>query len=285
VEDCRFSIRTFLHFRALCDSLSEGSTVPEQQLATASQQPSAYSAGSETGSEAMSSTDGGGEYGEGAGWFKFRVNDICDEAVITQLGDRGKIGEDVNLEGRTIFRCFPLSEFRNGNGDVDIMDGKPVGAELYLVVDTNMLFLAEPTAGANGGEDTVVVCLSPMRNITASAIDGLWLHLAIKHAGDANNMIKEGLGAYKKEKKSPGSGCGAAQEAKKRLDPQREGAKVNPLRMLNLALHFDTCETAIIVRGHVDKCRNLLRKRTQEQTEGLLRAGLVDGLGCKDQGM
>jgi hypothetical protein len=292
VEDCRFAIQTFLFFRALCDSLSEGSSVPSDPVNaahfglssggsgdTASQ--SSTGTGSEFALSALSSTDGGdnGMNGEGGGnSFKFRTNDICDETVITQLGGRGKIGEEVNLEGRTIFRCFPLSEFKNGlAGDVDIMDGKPVGAELYLVVDTNMLYLAEPEEGVNGGEETVVVCLTPMRNITASAVDGLWLHVCIKHAGDACGIIKEGLGAYRKEKQRPGSGA-AAQEAKKRLDPKRESAKANPLRTLNLALLFDTCETATIVRGHVEKCRTLLRKRTFEQTERLLKSGLGESL-------
>lgn len=69
-----------------------------------------------------------------------------------------------------------------------------MGPELYMVVDSSMLFLAQPEEGVSGGEETVVVCLAPMRNITASAVDGLWLHIAIKYVPGARERRSEARG-------------------------------------------------------------------------------------------
>jgi hypothetical protein len=180
VEDCRFALKTFLHFRAICDSISEASVADF----SGGGRPSFESGrdGPSIGSGASVSSGGtsqfslGSSVGEGGNEFKFRLQDVCDEDImnIGELGDRKIVGTEVNLEGKTIFRCFPLSEFADGKEsdgvfNVDIMDGKPIGAELYLVVDTSMLYLCEPEEGVNGGEVTRVVCNVPMRNITGEA--------------------------------------------------------------------------------------------------------------------
>lgn len=228
--------------------------------------------------------------------FKFRTTDLVDDELmaIAELHNREKVGSETDLEGKTIFRCFPLSEFGRRGGDkkggtdkvieggevlgnVDIVDGKPVGNELYLVVDSARLYLCEPMEGENGGEVTEVACNCPMRNVVSSAVDGLWLHISLR-AGDF--MVKEGLGVFKKKKPQPGTGK-AAKDAKKRLDPKTEGEKANPLRTLNIALCFDTFETAIIVRGMIEKIRVLLRKRSVEQCETLFRRGLSNVLSRK----
>ncbi|GMI36125.1 hypothetical protein TrRE_jg5971 [Triparma retinervis] len=126
-----------------------------------------------------------------------------------------------------------------------------------------------------------------MRNITASAVDGLWLHLSLRHAGDGSRMIKEGLGYYQRERGrkgkevgkivgatilSPASKMGVV-EAKGKLNPKKLGERTNPLKTLNLALCYDTVETAVIVRGMIEKLRVLLRRRAGEQVEGLLKRG------------
>ncbi len=287
VEDCRFAIKTFLHFRALVDAVDEASTFNSVEANYVSPTVLKYP------DEGMSVSSGGsyGVYSYGSseiadGWidgmWKFKEEDICDEKVmaIGELARREVVGTEVELEGRTIFRCFPLRAFESGGEHVEIMDGKPVGEELYLVVDSSQLFLAEPEEGAHGGEVTKVVCNCPMRNIVASAVDGMWIHLSIRHAGEGAGMIKEGIGAYKKEKrKTTDGGMVIVTDAKRRLNPLRESTKVNPLRTLNVALCFDTAETAVIVRGHVEKCRQILRKRAVDGCENLLKDAL-DGDGA-----
>ena len=299
LEDCRYAIKSFLFLRALCDSLNEGS-VAENMLVQGSRggdddAPMNLRNGASTGSissaGSMSSADGDDNT------FKFRTTDVADDEImaIGELHNREKVGSETNLEGKTIFRCFPLSEFgrREGSGrgprgaigdagnvlgNVDIVDGKPVGNELYLVVDSSRLYLCEPMEGENGGEITQVACNCPMRNIISSATDGLWLHISLR-AGEF--MVKPGLGAFQK-KKQPGTGK-AASAAKQRLDPKKESATVNPVQTLNIALCFDTPETATIVRGMIEKIRVILRRRSVEQCEALFRRGQSSVLSRKGE--
>lgn len=131
--------------------------------------------------------------------------------------------------------------------------------------------------------------------IAASAVDGLWLHLSLRHAGDGSSMIKEGLGSYQKCKKGAGKIVGATilspaskggiVEAKGRLNPKKLGNQQNPLKTLNLALCYDTPETAVIVRGMLEKLRVLLKKRSMEQVEGLLKRGAREELSGRRGGV
>merc|ERR1711981_1509428 len=114
-------------------------------------------------------------------------------------------------------------------GNADVMDGKPIGEELYLVVDTRMLYLCSPEEGSNGGEVTRVVCHVPMRNISASAVDGLWMHLSLKHAGDGRNIIKEGLGEYQRKERGRKGERKDASKAKTRLNPKSLAWQQNPV--------------------------------------------------------
>ncbi|GMH87319.1 hypothetical protein TL16_g10816 [Triparma laevis f. inornata] len=232
LEDCRYAIKSFLFLRALCDSLSEGSVAENMLLQgpRGGEDIGPMRTGASTGSIGSfgsSTTQPDGDDNS----FKFRTTDVADDEImaIGELHNREKVGSETNLEGKTIFRCFPLSEFgrregaggaigNNNNilGNVDIVDGKPVGNELYLVVDSSRLYLCEPMEGENGGEITQVACNCPMRNIISSATDGLWLHISLR-AGEF--MVKPGLGAFQK-KKHPGTGK-AATAAKQRLDPKK----------------------------------------------------------------
>ena len=83
------------------DDGDSASMAPSSTLSQTMSQTGMSAAMSVTGSETdrgsyMSSNDG--ENGAEPG-FKFRTMDICDEAVITQLGGRGKIGEQVRPSG------------------------------------------------------------------------------------------------------------------------------------------------------------------------------------------
>ena len=317
MDDCRFCINVFLHFRALLESISEATNIVAENYVVMGRQRNCpgdtmLSGGGGIGSGASVSSGGtsqmslassfeGGE--DSGGCFRFRVQDVCDEEIMSigELGDRKTLGTEVNLEGKTIFRCFPLSEFsrnteepsrrgraRSSSGsstksssmNADVMDGKPIGEELYLVVDTRMLYLCSPEEGSNGGEVTRVVCHVPMRNISASAVDGLWMHLSLKHAGDGRNIIKEGLGEYQRKERGRKGERKDASKAKTRLNPKSLARQQNPVKTLNLALCFDTSETASIVREMMEKLRGIQKKRSVEIIDACLRKGYeCGGLG------
>ena len=129
-----------------------------------------------------------------------------------------------------------------------------------------------------------------MRNILATVVDGLWLHISLRIAGEfGGTMIKEGLGAYSKKKKQQQRGVGgignaASAAAKKRLDPQRDALNaVNPLRTINIALCFDSAAHAEIVREQFEKRRGKLRKRCVEQTTQLFKWSAGESLSSRKQ--
>ena len=119
-----------------------------------------------------------------------------------------------------------------------------------------------------------------MRNISASAVDGLWMHLSLKHAGDGRNIIKEGLGEYQRKERGRKGERKDASKAKTRLNPKSLAWQQNPVKTLNLALCFDTSETASIVREMMEKLRGIQKKRSVEIIDACLRKGYeCGGLG------
>ena len=99
-------------------------------------------------------------------------------------------------------------------------------------------------------------------------------------------MIKDGLGAYSRKKKHQqtisGRGNVATAAAKKRLDPQREALNaVTPLRVINIALCFDSAEHADTVRMEFERRRGALRKKCVEQTGELFKWCARETLSCR----
>jgi hypothetical protein len=73
-----------------------------------------------------------------------------------------------------------------------------------------------------------VLCCIPLLKVIASAKDGNWLHVAVRH-GDVGFLIKNG----------------------------------------NMALCFESAGTCLIVRQHIDRCRQLLRHELLEKIKAL----------------
>lgn len=146
VEDARYVVFMTLHFRGICNLILEArakieAKIPREKVDLLS----------------LLSTE-------------YASDDIIS---IGALDTYPKIGEDLNLVGRTCFMCFsPV-------GDVEISTGShELQSYLLLVVDPTMLYVVK-TYDSDDSRGKIVL-VSPIRYILATVADDIFLHVAMR---------------------------------------------------------------------------------------------------------
>ena len=133
--------------------------------------------------------------------------DLVDEAgelsnIFASVRDQTPVGTDLDLQGRMTF--FFTNEFC----EPSVEPGRPHSRGLHtydcnstarraLVLDPTDMFVVNSSEMNRG----TVVCCIPLLDVVAAAVDGHWLHLAVRH-GDVESIIFNGNMALRLE--SPG---------------------------------------------------------------------------------
>lgn len=127
---------------------------------------------------------------------------------------------------------------RRFHGDVAVLRRSATEKELLLVVDPTVLFVVLPmnNNNNNGRKDDskrgVIVSSSPLQGVIATAMDGKWLHVAVKHSEDIGVVAKNG----------------------------------------NMALRFDSAGTSLVAHQYIERCRTSHRNKITEQVSSYFEA-------------
>lgn len=195
VEDCRFSIRLALHFRALYKSiealLEEAKYSSDKKLSNLK-------------------------------FPFFNEVDYADDLLLTiaNVKDKPIAGTELDLRGRMTFKFYASS---TRSEQALIKDRKQdhilrPTSHLILVLDPADLYVVKPDTRRESNHG-IILCSASLQSIIAFASDAEWLHIALRHTDDVTFLIKNG----------------------------------------NMALHFESVGTCLIVRQFLERSQAGLR--------------------------
>eukprot|EP00536_Pseudo-nitzschia_multiseries_P013912 jgi/Psemu1/213169/e_gw1.629.13.1 len=209
VETARFYINAGIHFRALCNLVDR------------------FCLDAETDKK-----------------LKMHSNDTADALtrMIGGLSDKLIAGSDLDLTGRMFFkfRSAVNPDAVQNLADAITPDSSSDGpsstphptANLTLVLDPTELYIVKPLVNKMEGNRGTLLCGISLRNIIAAAVDGSWLHVAIRSPENIKSptLIKNG----------------------------------------NMAMHFESPGTCLIVKQYLDRSREVLRQDLLSKLPDLL---------------
>jgi len=209
VETARFYINAGIHFRALCNLVDRFCTdaKADQNL-------------------------------------KMNSTDTADTITRTigGLSDKQKTGADLDLTGRMFFKFQStlnpdaVKALADAIISTDFSEGpsSPTHptANLTLVLDPTDIFIVKPLVTKMEENRGKLLCGISLRNIIAAAVDGSWLHVAIRSPENIKSptLIKNG----------------------------------------NMAMHFESAGTCLIVKQYLDRSREVLRQNLLTKLPDLL---------------
>ncbi|VEU39957.1 unnamed protein product [Pseudo-nitzschia multistriata] len=165
--------------------------------------------------------------------------------TIGGLSDKLKVGSDLDLTGRMFFKFQSAvnPDLTQSFADIILNDGSPEDsinathptAQLMLVLDPTEILIVKPLVKKMEENRGTVLCGISLRNIIAAAVDGTWLHIAIRNPENIKSptLIKNG----------------------------------------NMAMQFDSSGTCLIVKQYFDRSREVLRQDLLSKVPDLLHSG------------
>jgi Uncharacterised conserved protein len=178
---------------------------------------------------------------KGASQTSFPTTDWADDLLLSigDLNDKPVIGTDLDLRGRMGFNFHATTSnagIRNRFPQPKIPDQVGSASELILRSTSQLVLVLDPTdifvvqpVGRREVNRGTILCCVSLRKIIAFASDEEWLHIAIRNMDDVGFLIKNG----------------------------------------NMALHFDTIGTSLIVKQYLERSQNNLRGELKDQIEAL----------------
>jgi len=221
VETARFYINMGIHFRALCNVIDRLCLDIETDNKTSSVSNNAK------------------------GNIKMDFTDTADTLTraIGGLSDKLKAGADLDLTGRMFFKFQSAvnPDVKQSLADAIIIDSSSGGhigaihpiAHLTLVLDPTDIFIVKPLVKKMEENRGTVLCGISLTNIIAAAVDGTWLHIAIRSLENVTSptLIKNG----------------------------------------NMAMQFESPGTCLIVKQYLDRSREVLRQDLLSRVPDLLQ--------------
>jgi hypothetical protein len=169
----------------------------------------------------------------------FPTTEWADDLLLTigDLHEKPVTGTDLDLRGRMTFNFHSVIKNR---GPPQKSPGKIGSAselilrstsQLVLVLDPTDIFVVQPMGARRDVNRGTIVCGVSLRKVIAFASDEEWLHIAIRNMDDVGFLIKNG----------------------------------------NMALHFDTVGTSLIVKQYLERSQNVLRAELKDQIDALFQ--------------
>ena len=182
------------------------------------------------------------------GTSSFPTVEWADDLLLTigDLNEKPVTGTDLDLRGRMTFNFHSVIKNRaphqKSPGTIGSASELILRAtsQLVLVLDPTDIFVVQPMGARRDVNRGTIVCAVSLRKVIAFASDEEWLHIAIRNMDDVGFLIKNG----------------------------------------NMALHFDTVGTSLIVKQYLERSQNVLRAELKDQIEALFqeRFLLVNGM-------
>jgi len=209
VETTRFYINMSLHFRSLCRVVD--------RLCFAFEIDANISSASNTKPGKNINLD---------------FVDEADELIraIGGLSDKPEVGANLDLTGRMFFRfqsAFKPATIVNTSSQLEFISEGGIDefrstTHLMLVLDPTDMFIVKPLVKNMEENRGTVQCGISLRNIIGAAVDGSWLHVAVRNP-DVEYLIKNGNMALQFES------SGTCLIVKQYLDRSREVLRQNLL--------------------------------------------------------
>jgi len=195
IQSVQFAIRITLHLRSICDVFQE----LHNNLQSAAG-PASLGASSRRDTHSC------------------KLRTICpathDIILMGGFNESPHVGTDLNLRDKTFFFFSPslnITGVRVKTIDMTDLVGGPIitekdrrrkiadkiltratsKTEMVVLIESDELFVLKPKF-KNGDERGIILCSTPLRNIIATAPDGEWLHVAMRHVKDVGVLIKKG---------------------------------------------------------------------------------------------
>ena len=171
VEDCRYSIRLALHFRALCkciDNLIEEANISSKNKQNILRFPF------------------------------FDLVDFADDLLLTigDIKDKPNEGTDIDLRGRMTFKFHAASNWFEQSVPKNHEQRKKdlvifPSSHLILVLDPTDMYIVKPASRRECNFGTIL-CSASLQSIIAFASDAEWLHIAVRRMEDVGFLIRNG---------------------------------------------------------------------------------------------
>jgi len=175
----------------------------------------------------------------------FPTIDWADDLLLT-IGDLNKKplkGTDLDLRGRMVFNFHAATtrfETKKLPEKTNSETNRPrtLSDEVVLRPTSQLVLVLDPTdvfvvkpVGRREVNRGTIICGVSLRKVIAFASDQEWLHIAIRNTEDVGFLIKNG----------------------------------------NMALHFDTIGTSLIVKQYLERSQSILRSELKDQIEALFK--------------
>lgn len=169
----------------------------------------------------------------------FPTTEWADDLLLTigDLHEKPVTGTDLDLRGRMTFNFHSVIKNRappqKSPGKIGSASELILRStsQLVLVLDPTDIFVVQPMGARRDVNRGTIVCGVSLRKVIAFASDEEWLHIAIRNMDDVGFLIKNG----------------------------------------NMALHFDTVGTSLIVKQYLERSQNVLRAELKDQIEALFQ--------------
>ena len=211
VEDCRYSIRLALHFRALCKCIDH---LIEEVNLSVNKKPSSLK------------------------FPFFDLVDFADDLLLTigDIKEKPNEGSDIDLRGRMTFKFHSASNRFEQSVPKDYEQRKQdlvifPSSHLILVLDPTDIYIVKPVIRRESNFGTIL-CSASLQSIIAFASDSEWLHIAVRRMDDDGFLIRNG----------------------------------------NMALHFESVGTCLIVRQFLERSQAGLRYELKNKVYELFMA-------------
>ena len=178
----------------------------------------------------------------------FPTVDWVDDLLLTigDLIEKPVTGTDLDLRGRMAFPFHSVNKKSKLKSPGKIGSGSELiltsSSQLVLVLDPTDIFVVRPMGTRRDANRGTIICGVSLRKVIAFASDEEWLHVAIRNMDDVGFLIKNG----------------------------------------NMALHFDTVGTSLIVKQFLERSQNLLRAELKDQIDALFKERFLNKTSPKD---
>lgn len=173
----------------------------------------------------------------------FPTTDWADDLLLTigDLNEKPVTGTDLDLRGRMAFNFHAASNRLQNKKSPEKVGST---SEVVLRPTSQLVLVLDPTdifvvrpVSRLEVNRGTILCGVSLRKVIAFASDDEWLHIAIRNMDDVGFLIKNG----------------------------------------NMALHFDTIGTSLIVKQYLERSQNILRSELKEQIEALFEERFNSG--------